>query len=115
MEAGQSRDKSIPNGFVEVSRKIHTRDSLQMHRELHKSITDFPLLAFGADPSPCLFVSSTRSVVFCVSVKKCVMPLVGKHLMDHWTLVRVNDFEIVGGRPARGIITTFTYTLKVIL
>ena len=50
----------------------------------------FPLLALGADPSPCLFVcffSSTLSVVFYVAVKKCVMPLVGSkrnHWMNHW-------------------------------
>ena len=64
--------------FVEVSRKIHARDSLQMHGECKVSQT--PFLALGADPSPCLFVcslSSTLSVVLCVSVMKCVIPLVG--------------------------------------
>ena len=30
---------SIPSGFVEVSRKIHARNSLKMHGELHKSVT----------------------------------------------------------------------------
>ena len=51
--------------FVEVSRKIHASDSLQTHGECKVSPTDFPFLALGADPSPCLFVSSSIfSVVF---------------------------------------------------
>ena len=35
---------SIPSGFVEVSCKIHARDSLQMHGKLHKSVTNSLLL-----------------------------------------------------------------------
>ena len=62
--------------------RIHARDSSLMHRKLHKSVTNFSLLALGANPSPCLVVlfSSTLSVVyvvFCVSVKKCKIPLAG--------------------------------------
>ena len=65
---------------------------------------DFPLLALGADSSPCLFVcsfSSTLSVVFCVYVMKCVMPLVGNHRMNHWPwVVWFKEAKIVGvGRP----------------
>ena len=30
---------SIPSGFVEVSRKIHAYDSLQIHEKLHKIVT----------------------------------------------------------------------------
>ena len=30
---------NIPSGFVEVSRKIHACDNLQMHEKLHKSVT----------------------------------------------------------------------------
>ena len=62
--------------FVEVSRKIQARNSLQMHGEC--KVSQNPFLALGADPSPCLFVcsfSSTLSVVFYVAVKKCVIPL----------------------------------------
>ena len=47
---------ALLSAFVEVSCKIHARDSLQMHRECTVSPT--PFLALGADPSPCLFVCS---------------------------------------------------------
>ena len=47
--------------------RIHARASPQMHRKLRKSVTNFSLLALGANPSLCLFVVY---VVFCVSVKK---------------------------------------------
>ena len=62
--------------------RIPARDSSQMHRKVCKNVTNFSLLALRANPSPCLFVlfSSTRSavyVVFCVSVKKCEIPLAG--------------------------------------
>ena len=44
-----------------------------------------------------LFFSSTLSVVFCVSVKKCVMPLVKNHYMNHWPwVVWFKEAEIVG-------------------
>ena len=36
--------------------RIQARDSLQMHGELHKNVTDFSLLALGTNPSPRLFV-----------------------------------------------------------
>ena len=55
----QSRDESAFHGLVEVSRKIHARDSLQRHwRAAQKCHINFPLLALGADPSPRLFVCS---------------------------------------------------------
>ena len=59
---------------------IHACNSQQMHRKLHKSVTNFTLHMLRANPSPCLFVlfSSTLSVVyavFCLSVKKCEIPL----------------------------------------
>ena len=62
--------------------RIHTHASSQKHRKQHKSVTNFSLLALGANPSLCLFVlfSSALSVVyvvFCVSVKKCEIPLAG--------------------------------------
>ena len=63
---------------MEVSRKIHARDSLQMNGE--RKVSQTPFLALGADPSPCLFVcsfSSTLSVEFYVAIKKCVISLVG--------------------------------------
>ena len=67
---------AFPVAFVEVSRKIHAGDSLQMHREC--KVSQNPFLALGADQSPCLFVCSfspTLSVVFYVAVKKCVISL----------------------------------------
>ena len=70
--------------FVEVSRKIHARESLQMHGKCKVSQT--PFLALGADPSLCLFVcsfSSNLSVVFYMAVKKCVISLVGNHETNH--------------------------------
>ena len=59
--------------------RIHARASPQIHRKLRQSVTNISLLALGANPSPCLFVlfSCTLSVVFCVSVKKCEIPLAG--------------------------------------
>ena len=84
----------IPSGFVEVSSKIYAHDSLQMHGKLHKKChTDSPFLHLElTQVHVCLFVlSSTLSVVFRVSVMKCVIPLVGnekrKHLMNHWSWV----------------------------
>ena len=40
-EGGSERRQwvSIPSGFVEVSGKIHARDSLQMHKKRHKIVT----------------------------------------------------------------------------
>ena len=35
----QSTEVSIPSGFVGVSRKIHACNCLQIHEELHKSVT----------------------------------------------------------------------------
>ena len=62
--------------------RTHAPDSLLMHGKLHNSVTNFSLLALGANSSPCLFVlfSSTLSVVYvvsCVSVKKCEIPRAG--------------------------------------
>ena len=53
-------------------------DSLQMHGELHKSVENSPLLRLKlTQVRVCLLFSFTLSVVFCVSIKKCVMPLIG--------------------------------------
>ena len=54
--------------------RIHACTSPQTHRKLRKSVTNFSLLARGANPSLCLFVlfSSTLSVK---SGKKCEIPL----------------------------------------
>ena len=73
-----------------------------MHRKLHKSITNFYLLALGTN-RPCLFVLlffhlSTVYVMFCVFVKKCEMPLAGNkknHKTIGWPWV-VWEAEIVG-------------------
>ena len=57
---------------------IHARDSSQMHRKLCESVTHFSLLALGANPSPCLLVLFSLSVVyvvFCGFVKICEIPL----------------------------------------
>ena len=60
--------------------RIHAHESPQMHRKLHKSVTNFSLLALGANLSPCLFVLlfSPLSIVYvvsCVFIKKCEIPL----------------------------------------
>ena len=68
--------------------------------ECLESITNF---ALGANPSQCLFVPfpSTLSVVcdmFCVSIKKCEIPLAGderNHSMIWWPWV-VEEVEILG-------------------
>ena len=67
---------SVPGGFVRNVARIYAHDSSQMHRKLHKSVTNFSLLALGANPSLWLFVLlffdlSIVYVVFCVFVKKC--------------------------------------------
>ena len=62
--------------FCGVSRKIQASLSQQIHEECKVSHIDFPFLALGVDPSPCLFVCSSpiHSVVFFVAVKKCEIP-----------------------------------------
>ena len=60
--------------FVEVSRKIHAHDSLQMHEKLHKIVTQNSLsCAWKSILFVCSF-SPTPSVVFFVAVKKCEIP-----------------------------------------
>ena len=61
--------------FVEVSCKIHVRDSLQMHGECKVSQT--PFLALGANPSPCLFVysfSHPPGCILCGRKEMCYIP-----------------------------------------
>ena len=53
---------------------MYARDSLQMHGELHKNVTDFSPLALGANPNLCFFFHPL-GCVFCVLVKKCEIPL----------------------------------------
>ena len=53
--------------------RVHARVNPQKHR-MHKSLTDFSLLALGANPSPWLFVLlffHPLSCVFRVLVKEC--------------------------------------------
>ena len=61
-------------------------DSLQMHGELHQKChtnTSFLRLEL-TQVRVCSFVpSSTLSVMFCVSVMKCVMPRVGNEKKKH--------------------------------
>ena len=58
---------SIPS---ESFAQIHVRDSLQIHGDLHKSVTKLSLLALGANPSSCLFaflfLPSSRLSILCV-------------------------------------------------
>ena len=76
--------------FVGASLECTFALAHKMHKKCH---IDFPLFALGADPSPCLFVclfvclffSSTLSVVFCLFVKKYVIPLVGDE-RNHLTI-----------------------------
>ena len=49
--------------------------TLAFAHRIHKKCHRLPTLALGADPSSCLFVSSTFLVVLCVSVKECEIPL----------------------------------------
>ena len=61
--------------FVEVSRKIHASDSLQMHGECKVSLNS--LSCAWSWPKSILFVCSfppTLSVVFYVAIMKCVIP-----------------------------------------
>ena len=72
---------SILGDFVEISLE-YTLALAHRCTECSESVTNFPLLVLGANPSQCLLVlfSSTLSVVyvvFCVSVKKCEIPLAG--------------------------------------
>ena len=57
--------------------RVHVHTSPQMHRKLRKGVTNFSLLALGANSSLCLFVLLVVYVVFCVFVKKCEIPLAG--------------------------------------
>ena len=59
--------------------RIHAPDSLQMHGELHKSVTDFPLLRLELTQARhCwfFFFFHPLSCIF-VLVKKCEIPLAG--------------------------------------
>ena len=80
MEVGQSRDESA---FLVVLWKFRVKYTSTIACKCTESCTKV-----SKTPSSCtwswpksvfvrLFLSSTLSVVFCVSVMKCVMPLVG--------------------------------------
>ena len=89
-------DKSVlvVAGFMRVFARVHARVSSQNAQKVSQTS---PFLALGANQSPCLFVClfvcsfpSTLSVVFCVSVKKCEIPLAGdekNYETNHWPLV----------------------------
>ena len=71
---------SIPCGFVEVSRNYSSTIACKWPESCTKVSHSLPpSLAWNWPKSVFLrlFFSSTLSVVFCVSVKKCVMFLVG--------------------------------------
>ena len=91
---------SIPRGFVEVSRnyspaiacKCTESGTKVSHRRLPSSSWSWPKSVFVR-----LFFSFTLSVVFCVSIEKSVMPLVGNHLTNHWPwVVWFKEAEIMG-------------------
>ena len=74
----------IPSGFC----RSFAQTSAIVYRctEKAKCHIEFPLLAFGADPSQRLFVylfSSTLSVLFYVAVKKCVISIAGNEEQKH--------------------------------
>ena len=52
--------------------RIHTHNSPQMHRKLHKSLTNFSLLVLGANPSPWLFVLLFLHFFSCVCCVWCI-------------------------------------------
>ena len=57
---------SIPCGFVEVSRKKHIHDSLQMRDKLHKIVTQTLLSCAGNWPKSILFVCSSFHPLGCI-------------------------------------------------
>ena len=111
----------ITRGFVEVSRKIHARDSLQMHGKLHeKRYTDSPSLHLElTQVRVCSFVLSSTlfGCILCGCKKKCVIPLVENEKKNNtWWITdheKFNDFEIVGGRPARGVVTAVRTDMQI--
>ena len=62
--------------FVEVSRKIHAHDSLQMHEKLHKIVTKLPFLLLELTQVHIvhLFFLPSSRLYFFVAVKKCEIP-----------------------------------------
>ena len=71
---------SIPSGFVEVSRNYSPAIACKCTESCTKVLHRLPSSCSWSWPKSafvCLFFSSTLSVVFSVSVKKCVVPLVG--------------------------------------
>ena len=58
----------ISSSFVEVSRKICTHDSLQMHKELHKIVTELPFLRLELTQVHIVrlfFFSHSLGCIFC--------------------------------------------------
>ena len=71
---------SIPSGFVEVSRNYTPAIDCRCAESYTKVSQTSPFLRLELTQARvCLFFSSTLSVVLCLSVKKCVMPLVWNH------------------------------------
>ena len=62
---------SIPSGFVEVSRKIHARDSLQMHKRLHKSVTQTSLSCTWSWPKSVFVCLFFYSHLLCCTLRIC--------------------------------------------
>ena len=110
-ESRQSRDESA---FLVALWKFRTKYTLVIackctetstkvsHRLSFACACSWPKFVFVR-----LFFSSTLSVVFCVFVKKRVMPVIGNHWMNHWPwVVWFKEDEIVGvGRP--GMLSQF--------
>ena len=74
---------SIHSGFVEVLPKYSLTKPANARRVAQKCL---PHSFAWRKPKPLFvrsFFSSTLSVVFCVSVKKCAMPLVGDEKTTH--------------------------------
>ena len=104
---------SIPSGFVEVSHKYSPAIAYKCMESCTKGSHRLPPSCTWSWPKPVfvhLFFSSTLLVVFCVSIQKCVMPLVGNHLMNHWPLVVwFKEAKIVGvGQP--GVLSHISFS-----
>ena len=79
-----------------------------MHGKLHKKLHKIPFLALGADPSSSLFVSSfvhPVGLILRIYYEMCDTP--GRKPLEESLamIVWFNDFDIVGGQPARGFVT----------
>ena len=109
MEAGKSRDESTFLVALWKFRAKYTPAVACKCTESRTSVTNSLLLRLElTQVRICSFVLFLpHSVVFCVSVKKYVMLLIGNHWMNHWSwVVWFKEAEIVGvGR--RGVLSQY--------